>query len=727
MMSVAYGKDKVQIIKDDKSFYSILLKTNDSLSIQAAEIISSYVFKSTGVRMQTVHVKEKNLGHIIIDSSLESNIYSPKGYSIHHIDGDIIIRGQGRSILYAAYRFVRDIIGARKWYIGDNNTFVPKNKELFMSMDYQIDAKPIFNFSEVYFPIETDREYMDWYGLDNLEEKWGVWGHTFSKILPPKQYFSQHPEYYSLYNGKRQALQLCLSNPDVLRLTKDYFREIIEDNPQAEYYSISANDDIGHCQCDLCSELDHKQGGAQGSLIHFVNQVAKEFPTKKFTVLAYLETANAPLTLHAADNVYIILCNINADKNQSLFQEKSAKSFRRQLENWKTKANHVFVWDYLTQFTNYLAPFPLQGTFQPSISYLESMGVEGVFLQGPGSTLGDMTELNAYILSNLVWNTHVDEKELTKEFLNGYYGKAARWVEQYLISRRENLNLSDAKLSIYGNPIDNRGDFLSSEAIDHYSTLLEKAEIAVEGDSVLESRVARIGLSLDYTVLQQARFYGPHKFGVFELKDNNWQLREQIKNKVERFTKQAERLGVIELSEGGLSPREYYAEWLEIFKKGPSINLAENAHIEFENPYDPYFPANGQRTLIDSVKGYLDYSYNWLLWNGTTMNALLKLENKKFINSIDISFLKDARHWIFPPQEIRIQISSDGKKFKYVYSQKLDHLDEDFQVDILNISQSINQEIKAIKVIAIPFDKLPAWRYHPKRNVMIACDEILLN
>ena len=44
--------------------------------------------------------------------------------------------------------------------------------------------------------------------------------HTFNTLVPVEKYFDSHPEYFSMINGKRlrERTQLCLTNPEVLRL-----------------------------------------------------------------------------------------------------------------------------------------------------------------------------------------------------------------------------------------------------------------------------------------------------------------------------------------------------------------------------------------------------------------------------------------------------------------------------------------------------------------------------
>ncbi len=726
MVTIVQGKERITLVDQGRTGYVIQADANDPVLQKAAAVINTFTKESTGVDF-AIQAKGEVTHAIILEKSSITNTFPEDSYSIQAVGKNIYIKGSGKGVLFAAYRYVRDIIGGRKWYVGKENTYVPKLTFLAVDSDLKIYSKPNFEFREVYFPVELDQEYMDWYGLHNLEERWGDWGHTFSKILPPSVYFKEHPEYYSLYDGKRQPIQLCLSNEDVFNLTVAYFKRRISENPTATYWSIAANDDIGSCTCDRCQGIDKREGGAQGSLIHFVNRVAAQFPEKKITTLAYLESANAPTHLRVADNVSVILSNIDAFRKNDIGSEPSAATFRRQLGAWKAKAKHVFVWDYLTQFTNYLAPFPIQGTMQESLQYLKTQGVEGVFLQGGGATYSDMAELNAYILANLAWDTTLSEEQLTNEFIEGYYGKAAPFIKAYLAERRNHLPGPSSALSIYGNPIDNRHDFLSPEAMDKYSTLLEKAEIASEGNPLLESRVRRIGLGLDYTYLQQARFYGPHQHGIFEQEGERWVVRTKVSRKVTQFVEDAKKLGVIELAEGGASPDRYAKEWSEIFKAGVRANKASEANIKLRYPFDPSFPANGLKTLTDSVPGYMDYSYNWLLWNGEPMDITFDFEKERRIDTIALNFLKDARHWIFPPKEIRISVSKNGKDFQDVFLSKLESVEEDYTLDKIPYQVLLNDSVKVIRVYAAPLAKLPEWRYHPNRKPLIACDEIWLN
>lgn len=126
-----------------------------------------------------------------------------------------------------------------------------------------------------YWDAETDQEYLDWHKLNRIEDKWGLWGHSFFKLLSPAKYFDKHPEYFSLVNGERVAMQLCLTNPDVLKIVIKELDKKINDAPRLEYWSVSQNDDIGACECENCTALNKKHGSYQGSLLTFIDQIVE--------------------------------------------------------------------------------------------------------------------------------------------------------------------------------------------------------------------------------------------------------------------------------------------------------------------------------------------------------------------------------------------------------------------------------------------------------------------
>ena len=500
-------------------------------------------------------------------------------------------------------------------------------------------------------------------------------------------------------------------------------------NPDALYWSVSPNDDIGYCECDKCKAANDAQGSPSGSLIQFVNRVASAFPEKTITTLAYGFTHRAPKSLKPASNVYIFLSDIDAYRDKPLLTEGSAGAFRNDVKAWGALTPNLFVWDYITEFTNYLAPFPNFQTLRPNIQFFRDNGIKGIFEQGSGDTYSEWAELRSYVTAKLLQNPNADDKQLTTEFLTGYYGAAAHYLQQYLDLLQEKMMASHRKLDIYGNPVNEWNSYLTPELLDQYSTIFDNAEAAVETDTVFLNRVVSARLPLEYTVMQQARFYGIEKFGVFvKERSGEWSVKPKLPEKVARFVTNCKKAGVTELSEGGLTPDQYQAEWDAIFKAGVTTTKALNAAVTFQYPFAPDYPAKGNRTLVDGTPGHNDFSYNWLCFYAVPMVATLDMGRVQSVTSVKMHFLDDPRHWIFYPEKIMVEVSADGKNYHSITDVTNAAPEEHYNLSIKEFSaQNSSQkaeQVRYIRVTANNLTALPEWRNRDNKKPMIACDEI---
>ena len=66
--------------------------------------------------------------------------------------------------------------------------------------------------------------------------------------------------------------------------------------------------------------------------------------------------------------------------------------------------------------------------------FFKEHSVRGVFEEGAYAGYGaEMTEMRAWVLAQLMWNPYQDDRNLIREFLDGYYGKsAAKSIYAYL-------------------------------------------------------------------------------------------------------------------------------------------------------------------------------------------------------------------------------------------------------------------------------------------------------
>ncbi|MEO7531411.1 MAG: DUF4838 domain-containing protein [Sediminibacterium sp.] len=720
----------LQLAKDGSSDYSICTGSSPSgIAIKAANVLQDYFYRVTGVRLTITKAKVSNFPVFYIgydpsnSMTKDPTVLREDGFIIRTDKKNIIIAGKNKGTLYGVYTFIEKYMNCRKW--DGQRAVSPINTSLTILATTTEKQEPAMAYREVYFPAAFDDEYLDWHKLNRFENIWGLWGHSFFKLVPPKIYFASHPEYFSLVNGKREPLQLCLSNSAVLKITIDQLQKRIAENPQAKYWSVSANDDIGNCECVNCSKLDAADGGPQGSLIHFVNAVAAHFPDKKITTLAYGYSAHATVNTRPANNVVIMLSSIDAYRSKSLEKEETATSFRNNLLQWKEKTSQLYIWDYCTQFTNYLTPFPTVNTFSQNINYLLQQGVSGIFEQGSADTYSDMAALKSYLLAKLLWNPAADADQLKQDFIQGYYGKASPVITEYISLLQKTVSATGTRLDIYGNPVNDHAAYLSPGNMNAYSELMDKAEQLVENDITALKHIQGIRLSQEYVYLQQLKFYGKDQHGLFQKNSKGeYAIREGLPRRLEKFILQCKEAGVKELSEGGLSPDQYAVQWQAILNTGPKNNLAANAAVKLMYPYAPEYLSKKERTLVDETPGYEDFSYNWLCFYGVPFEALVDMGLSKKVTTISLNFLEDARHWIFHPSSVSLEVSIDGVQYQTINTIHYKTLEEDYTLNFMPAKFSINSMVRYIRVKANNQQTLPPWRYHKYKKPMIACDEI---
>ncbi len=722
---------QIVLIEKGKSDFSIVVPVAPSkIELKSAQVLQDYIKRVSG-KLVPIGRENDNLtpSGIYIGLTKKAGQIIPgklpaESYRLQVVGNNLVIcGGSGRGLIYGVYSFIEKYLGCRK--IANAPAIVTKSDRVAIPGDLKESWRPNFLYRESYYPAARDPEYLEWNKLQQLEDLWGLWGHSYNKLVPAQTYFKSHPEYYALVKGERQPTQLCLSNEDVYTIASSELRKRITANPDAFYWSVSPNDDIGYCECDKCSAVDKKEGSPAASLIKFVNRIAEEFPDNNFTTLAYGYTHKAPKTLKPASNVYVFLSNIDAYRDKPLITEGSAASFRKDVREWKLLTNNLFVWDYITQFTNYLAPFPNLLTLQPNMQYFKENGIKGVFEQGSGDTYGEWAELRSYLIANLFEDETANVKELTEHFLSDFYGPAAKFLLPYIGQLDGNMSDSKRKLDIYGNPVNEWNSYLSPENLDAYSELFDAAEGAVGDKPVYAERVMRARLPLEYTVLQQARFYGIEKFGVF-VKDNSgkWIVKPGLKEKVARFVANCKKAKVLELSEGGLSPDQYQAEWNEIFASGVTPTMAIGSKVSFAHPYSEYFPAKGDSTLVDGTPGYRDFSYNWLCFYGDDMVATIDMGKPKTFYGLKMHFLDDPRHWIFLPTSITVEVSLDGNSYTPYASIPTPENYEHYELTVKQFAAEAKAKARYIRVTAKNLPALPEWRFRERKKPMIACDEV---
>jgi len=431
-------------------------------------------------------------------------------------DAIYLAGGRPRGTLYAVYTFLEDVVGVRWW--SATESFVPKKPTLEIP-ELNTVYVPKLQYREAFYRGAFDGVFavrLKTNGnFERIPEEYGGhyrllgWCHTFYQLLPPDKYFAQHPEWYSEIDGKRTAegAQLCLTNDEMRAEFTRQALEWLRKDPTAGMISIAQNDCGGNCQCPKCKAVEEAEGSPSGLIIRFVNQVAEdieqEFPGTLVETLAYSYSRKAPLHAKPRENVVVRLCSIECNFAEPLGAGPTNATFKADIDAWAKIAPHLYIWDYVTNFADYILPHPNLRVLAPNVRLFVDHNAIGLFEQGDaGCSCSDFPELRAWLLAHLMWDPSRDERALVREFLAGYYGKAADPLQRYLDLTCDAVEREGAYLRCF---MTDTADWLKLDDVNRTTELFRQAEQAVAGDEVLTKRVRRARMPLDHVWLM--RYY----------------------------------------------------------------------------------------------------------------------------------------------------------------------------------------------------------------------------
>jgi len=518
------------LVKDGKSDFKIVLSDSPQLVEQTAakelKIYLDEITKSNWIIASEKDVSE-DVPQILIGNSLRANKFFPEidpekipydGIEIHLKKNKLLLTGHGqRGVLYAVNTFLEDVLGVRWWTSTEQTiptyatfklkpfhiSYAPK---LIYRQSYYGDAlgNPVFAVRMKCNGSRISPEYGD-------HHRFTYFVHSFFPLIPPEKYFADHPEWFSEIDGVRrhEGAQLCLTNDEMRKeLTKNAM-EALRNDPGSKFISISANDWFGYCTCKKCNKVAEEEDSQSGPLIRFVNAVAeeieKEFPDVFVETLAYRYTRKPPKFVKPRLNVLIRFCTIECSFVHPL-TAKQNKSFYDDMKGWSKISQHLFIWDYVTNFASYMMPHPNLRVLAPNIRFFVEHGVIGLFAQGDSNcTVGDFVRLRNWIISKLMWDPSLDYNELVREFLVGYYGKKATpFLLEYFDTLINKAESSEAHIGCYQY---NTYDWLDYETLCKATEIFDRAIAAAEqesgGDSEFVQRLRREQLPLKYVWLKE--------------------------------------------------------------------------------------------------------------------------------------------------------------------------------------------------------------------------------
>jgi len=497
----------------------VIASSPTTMDMKAAEDLAMWLKEITGATFPVVSEKtsttatgkEISIGRTLLYAT--SGIPKPgidlgrDGYSIAVKGNSLFITGgKTRGIINGVYCLLEEDLGCR-WYVQGTRT-IPHQSTLKF--------KPV---ARTYRPVLEDRRspyYADAWSAEwslrnktycagaNVNKEWGgypnMWGgvHTFDALVPPSQYFATHPEYFSEIDGVRKPYQLCMTNPDVLKIVIDKAQSILKADPTIQFFEVSPNDRRDYCECANCKKINDAEGTYMGSLLQFVNKVADaikdDYPSTKINTLAYLGTIVPPKTIKPRSNVSFWLCTDAYAWSYPNDYAWETPKFATSLERWgKMKANMI-IWDYPSNFA-YMTPNINIPVIADNLRYYIKNGATGVMFQcaHAANYVADHSYMRSWVWAKQLWNPSLDTEKLIRDFNYGFYGVAGDYMQKYddMLWDAWKFYRKHRKDKTPPIPVDKA---FVAKGWD----LMKKAEAAANGDTELIRRIKIAQLPLMY-------------------------------------------------------------------------------------------------------------------------------------------------------------------------------------------------------------------------------------
>ncbi|MEG1573478.1 MAG: DUF4838 domain-containing protein [Bacteroidales bacterium] len=568
-----------------------------------------------------------------------------------------------------------------------------------------------FSYREPYFSYNFKKEVSDSLKTNSVDRDWGLWGHNIRKIFddmtPPESV-------YASINGERNRAQYCFSSEYLNRSLVKYIEDNFGNGDEKSYrFMIMPNDNDLVCLCENCLEAGNTEASATPAISELISTLADKFPKHLFFTSSYFTCSSLPAE-KMADNVGVIISTMDLPKLCALSDKQNIMDdFSNKVAQWKDKVQIVYIWDYASNFDDYLTPVPVIKGMQDRFIFFKECGVDGIFLNGSGEDYSSFDGLKTQVLASLMIDPKLNVDELIHQYFKNNYPCAGNLLAAYCISIENRTMQQNKSLNIYGGIREAIKSYLDvPEFVDFYDKLnmLRKKCNGVE-----RTKLDKLMVALSFTRLMIANVQGAKEYGCISVDANK------------RVKPNHDMLSIIENLKGynKFNNLKYYSEYggelsayikyLEdrilnrpIYKNMLIGDKSFVVKSKLDEDYTDY------KMLIDGVPGFrMDYHVGWHIGSIDDLLIMFDTKNLNGAKNITLSFLADSKHRIYPP--LKVEIYKDNTFYKAIQYDGIDADEPYIQFFNANVDFSNSKQIT-----------LKVYRTSQPR-AQLACDEILID
>lgn len=524
---------RLKLAENGRALYRVHVGTAAGvIELNSANDLADYLGRITGGNFQPLsHDAHPLDGPLIVvgrDNALTAKLCPDIDYAKLGDDG-FVLRTVGQHIviagntpggtMYGVNWFLDHLLGV-KW-LSPDYTHVPASPsvELAAPNERQI---PRFKFRQILSVEGQDKPFAarnllngNSHGAASLLpapeiDHWdGLWQRpgltaSFYQLMPPKQYMSQHPDWFA-------GGQVAMMNPEVRQIMADGIIERLRGVPNyGDYWFGFMDNDWGWDMDPASAAFAKEHGGAPSAprvdmTVDVEQRVRKVLPDAKLAFNAYHWSFTPPTNMAIPEDILVYPMTIHVDYSTPLNQGRN-KKLGEDIAGWNRIAKTILLWDHVTNFNGFIQPTPNIYPIAESIRWLSGLeNVFGYFAEGSWNTRSaEFASLRVWLMGRMLWDPQTNIPGAVAEYCDGYFGPAGKYLKQYIDLMHEVSVRSRAAIWEKTN-VDSA--MFTLDFITKADALFAQAESAAANDPAYLRHVRQARMCVDYVILVRRKEY----------------------------------------------------------------------------------------------------------------------------------------------------------------------------------------------------------------------------
>jgi hypothetical protein len=439
------------IIREGQAQAVIVIVPNaDAQTRKAANVLSEYLWKSTGARVPVVTETASSEGYLILvgesalladpQIALALQDLDEQGFLIRCRDDRLSIVGPSVwGTLHGVYEFLERYVGVRWLLPGPDGEDVPPRRNVTVPWG-EITEEPAFSYRTI-SPVRGSPDgsgatqwHNEWAQRNKLQGSYNDrirFHHNLHAVFPPEKYGKTHCELYpgcrAPASGQDTGWQPCFTAKDSVDVAVAEITAYFAARPHETFFSLGVNDSRGHCEAN--PSHPHYPGRLNSigmvdmSDIYYawvnevVARVLEVYPDKWFGLLAYYDVMDPPsFPLHPRVIPFIT-------KDRMAWIDTDVRTAgHEQMDAWNEVAAQVAWYDYMYGGAHYIVPRIFSHAMAENFRYARRNGVVGTYTEMYHTVIDGP---KPWLAARLQWNPDQDVDALLWEWYERAVGPAA--------------------------------------------------------------------------------------------------------------------------------------------------------------------------------------------------------------------------------------------------------------------------------------------------------------